>query len=243
MLDVHPPHHPTHGWRDFFVHIATITVGLLIAIGLEQTVEAMHNSHQRHILVESLLHDTGLCVRDSRDAAHFAEKRNGWLRARRKQVNEALWSARPLGPPPAQPLEEGYEDLSDPQWQAGKASGLLQLLSTEDTEAFSEIDSMIQSTTNATNAFQSAANQREAYEASFADRSSRGMDFSQASSADLREYLRLLSDEIRASDDTRGQALQTMGASAAVFKGERNHEQIQEAERREVRTALPPPTP
>ncbi|MES2392298.1 MAG: hypothetical protein V4555_11700 [Acidobacteriota bacterium] len=46
MLDVHPPHHPTHTWRDFFIHIATICVGLLIAIGLEQTVEAIHHHHQ-----------------------------------------------------------------------------------------------------------------------------------------------------------------------------------------------------
>ena len=27
MLDVHPPHSPTHTWKDFFIHIATITVG------------------------------------------------------------------------------------------------------------------------------------------------------------------------------------------------------------------------
>ena len=47
MLDVHPPHHPTHGWRDFFIHIATIVVGLLIAIGLEQMVEYVH--HRREI--------------------------------------------------------------------------------------------------------------------------------------------------------------------------------------------------
>jgi hypothetical protein len=26
-------------WKDFFIHIAAIAVGLLIAIGLEQTVE------------------------------------------------------------------------------------------------------------------------------------------------------------------------------------------------------------
>jgi hypothetical protein len=46
MLDVHPPHHPTHTWKDFLVHIATITVGLLIAIGLEQAVEYVHHRHQ-----------------------------------------------------------------------------------------------------------------------------------------------------------------------------------------------------
>jgi hypothetical protein len=31
MLDVHPPHESIHTWRSFFIHIATIVVGLLIA--------------------------------------------------------------------------------------------------------------------------------------------------------------------------------------------------------------------
>ena len=46
MLDVHPPHTPTHTWRDFFIHIATIVIGLLIAVGLEQTVEYIHHREQ-----------------------------------------------------------------------------------------------------------------------------------------------------------------------------------------------------
>jgi hypothetical protein len=40
MLDVHPPHNPTHTWRDFFIHIATIVIGLIIAVGL-----AIRRSH------------------------------------------------------------------------------------------------------------------------------------------------------------------------------------------------------
>lgn len=47
MLDVHPPHQPAHTWKDFFIHIATIVIGLLIAIGLEQTVEFFH--HRREV--------------------------------------------------------------------------------------------------------------------------------------------------------------------------------------------------
>ena len=43
MLDVHPPHAPVHGWRDFAVHLLTITAGLLIALGLEAAVEAAHH--------------------------------------------------------------------------------------------------------------------------------------------------------------------------------------------------------
>ena len=54
MLDVHPPHSPTHTWKDFFIHIATIVIGLLIAVGLEQIVEAIHHRHQMHRLEESL---------------------------------------------------------------------------------------------------------------------------------------------------------------------------------------------
>jgi hypothetical protein len=48
MLDVHAPEHEIHGVRDFVVHLLTITVGLLIALGLEATVEDMHHRHQRH---------------------------------------------------------------------------------------------------------------------------------------------------------------------------------------------------
>ena len=47
MLDVHAPEHKINGTRDFVVHLLTITVGLLIALGLEAGVEAMHHRHQR----------------------------------------------------------------------------------------------------------------------------------------------------------------------------------------------------
>ena len=47
MLDVHPAHHAASTWRDFFIHIATIVLGLLIAVSLEQTVEYIH--HRREL--------------------------------------------------------------------------------------------------------------------------------------------------------------------------------------------------
>ena len=50
MLDVHPPHEPIHGWRDFLLHILTITIGLLIALTLEAAVERLHH---RHIVAEA----------------------------------------------------------------------------------------------------------------------------------------------------------------------------------------------
>jgi hypothetical protein len=55
MLDVHAPHEPIHTWKSFFIHIAAIAVGLLIAVALEQSVEYLHHRHQ---------------LRVSRDAIH-----------------------------------------------------------------------------------------------------------------------------------------------------------------------------
>ena len=48
------PTPPTHTWRDFLIHIATIVIGLIIAVGLEQTVEYLHRQHQVHELREAL---------------------------------------------------------------------------------------------------------------------------------------------------------------------------------------------
>jgi hypothetical protein len=54
MLDVHAPHGGVHTWKDFWIHLGTITLGLLIAVGLEQGVEKLHQLHQRHQLEASL---------------------------------------------------------------------------------------------------------------------------------------------------------------------------------------------
>jgi len=58
MLDVHPPHHAANNWRDFFIHIATIVIGLLIAIGLEQTVERIHQHYELRETREALDRET-----------------------------------------------------------------------------------------------------------------------------------------------------------------------------------------
>jgi hypothetical protein len=53
FLDVNVSH-PTHVWKNFFIHIATISVELLIAIGLKQGVELLHHRHQAARLEEDM---------------------------------------------------------------------------------------------------------------------------------------------------------------------------------------------
>jgi hypothetical protein len=44
-MDLHPPGGPVRSVKDFFVHIGVVTLGILIALGLEQLVEARHRAN------------------------------------------------------------------------------------------------------------------------------------------------------------------------------------------------------
>lgn len=44
-MDVHPPYRPIHSLKEFLIHLLAITIGLLIALGLEATVEWVHHRH------------------------------------------------------------------------------------------------------------------------------------------------------------------------------------------------------
>jgi hypothetical protein len=42
-MEIHPPLHPIMSVREFLVHLSMVTLGILIALGLEQSVEAYHH--------------------------------------------------------------------------------------------------------------------------------------------------------------------------------------------------------
>lgn len=41
-MEIHPPTRPVESVKDFLIHLSMITIGILIALGLEQAVEAWH---------------------------------------------------------------------------------------------------------------------------------------------------------------------------------------------------------
>lgn len=46
MLEVHAPHQPINTWKDVFIHIGIIVVGLCIAVGLDEIVVFFHHRYQ-----------------------------------------------------------------------------------------------------------------------------------------------------------------------------------------------------
>lgn len=51
-MDLHAPEKPIKSLKEFLVHIGTVTIGILIALGLEQAVEAHHRAHRAAEAIE-----------------------------------------------------------------------------------------------------------------------------------------------------------------------------------------------
>jgi len=70
-MDLHVPEAPIRSVKDFLLHIGIVTVGILIALGLEQLVEARHRVHVASDAVHSFrdeLRDDREQVREVLDA-------------------------------------------------------------------------------------------------------------------------------------------------------------------------------
>jgi hypothetical protein len=146
MLDVHPPHHPTHTWKDFFIHIATITVGLLIAIGLEQTVEFFHHRHQREALDADLREEARrnreIILRD----LTMTQQEAWFLTASADAADPVRNGAVSFSLPPA-PCAAGYLGTaharyfapSEAVWTTARENGLTALIPAEQARIYARL--------------------------------------------------------------------------------------------------------
>jgi hypothetical protein len=145
MLDVHPPHHAADTWRDFLIHIATIVLGLLIAIGLEQTVELLHHRHQRHQLQEDLRNEAeqNLQVID-RDLK--MQNLEPWFQQAMNAASVAGADKIRISLPPAPCLpgsvgtaEYRYFAPSQAVWTTAKESGIVALLPVAESRMYARL--------------------------------------------------------------------------------------------------------
>jgi hypothetical protein len=139
MLDVHPPHEAVHTWRDFFIHIATIVVGLCIAVGLEQTVEKLHQHHQRQQLREALQKDGEANREYIQDNIAMTQSIIDWALGQATAVEHA----GPTGPLTIRRMPT--ENLYAPDagvWLAAKASGTASLLSPSEQNWLEDLDNL-----------------------------------------------------------------------------------------------------
>ena len=140
MLDVHLPH-PTHTWKDFFIHIATIVVGLLIAIGLEQTVEYVHHRKELREAREALQHEREENAKQfARNTDYLAQN----IAAFRNNLTILLYLHDHPGTPRAKLpgiliWPNLYGSMSDITWRSVQNANVLQLMSREEASEYAQI--------------------------------------------------------------------------------------------------------
>jgi hypothetical protein len=136
MLDVHAPEHGISGVRDFAIHLLTITVGLLIALGLESAAEAMHHRHERReaeAMIRQEITTNGHKIEDSR--VQFEEERDGMNRV--VDSLEAVSEGKPLT------LQEKdfvfhQSPMQDSAWRTASSTGALSYMEYQQVEKFSD---------------------------------------------------------------------------------------------------------
>ena len=129
MLDVHAPEHPLHTRRDFFLHLFTITVGLFIALSLENAAEWLHHVHQRREADANITSE----IRDNRKDLVAALKADHDAQGSLLR-SAAFLKAHAEGKPyDIHNIELGMTltDLEDSSWQTAGANGALSYMEYE----------------------------------------------------------------------------------------------------------------
>jgi hypothetical protein len=231
MIDVHPPHQGIHSWKEYLLHMSTIVLGLLIAIGLEQSVEALHRARERDELRASLQRDGEKIIADAIQADQAQTGPLQWIEERQQLVQAAMAARRrPAAPLPREP---GYSSVVpiNPAWNAARSSGLISLLTQQEVQAYSELDSIFAQKQIAYDAGISASKKLVQFETRYADPHRQGMmNLSSATPAELGQYIDLLSEEATEWGWYRIQCDRLRGGETAVLAGERDLGKIQKAE-------------
>ena len=217
MLDVHSLHEPVRTWRGFLVHMATICLGILIAIVLEQSVEAMHRRQEAAVLRADLQAESRQILADATrtEIAHVYEL--GWLGTRAAQVQAALWEHKALGPP----LPNHMPDWASPDipiWRAAKATSRTSLLTKGEVNAYGEVEYVVAHLEISLEARSKAEDAVRSFHRDFT-LANHERDFSKASAQDQRTYLGLLSNASVAFDRYLYWVRAVIGTEQAVIDG------------------------
>ncbi|MBZ5575749.1 MAG: hypothetical protein LAP40_04225 [Acidobacteriia bacterium] len=133
-MEIHPPTKPIESVKDFFLHLFMITLGVLIALGLEQTVEAWRHHELGVQARENILNE----VRDNKrriDGARRAVAKNAERRQSSLNVVREYLAHQKLAHAEMSILINGAT-LSSTSWTTASATGALGYLGYADAKRF-----------------------------------------------------------------------------------------------------------
>jgi hypothetical protein len=136
-VDVHPAHYPLRTWRDFFLQLLMITIGLFIALTLQAGVESLHHRHLVRDARESLRRE--IEANQRRYAENVRNLENNRLQlARDIDQLRNLRSGKPIE---KKALAWGWDwkSFADASWKTAQVSGAVSYMSPDLINAYTDV--------------------------------------------------------------------------------------------------------
>ena len=142
-MDVHAPHQPIHGFKDFLVHIVTITIGLLIAVGIEGLVER----HREHVLVREARATLREEIEHNRDSMKSAVD---GIRKQREQVAHNIVLLKKIRANPKDRAAQdgdlssdfGMTSMRDTAWKTAQGTNALSYMPYDEAQKYADLYGM-----------------------------------------------------------------------------------------------------
>ncbi len=130
-MDLHAPEGPVRSVKDFLMHIFIVTIGILIALGLEQAVEAHHRSVLVHAALDGF--EKELTVDEEQLDEMIAA-----MPKLRVQIEGELANLNAAAPQPFHYTGVNYDQISTASWDTALATQALAHLSFEQAHLYAE---------------------------------------------------------------------------------------------------------
>ena len=141
VLDVHPPHEPIHGWRDFLLHLLTITIGLLIALSLEGCVEWQHHRHLVHEAEASLHAEIESNAKGLQDILNDVHKQQADLKHDVAVLDDMIKSPK-THKHQSMSIAFRINKFDDVSWKTAQTTGALSYMSYDTAQKYASIYSL-----------------------------------------------------------------------------------------------------
>jgi hypothetical protein len=214
MLEVHPPHEPIHTWKGFLIHIVAIAIGLLLALALEQTVEAVHHAHQREEIEEQIRSVLNADLKiNAGNFSKFVELR-AYLSELRAAIAARLNGAQSPTQPPVRDSRAAtfilFPGLAP--YEAAQQNGTVALLTEHRIRLYNRLSFARGLMLFDRDRWFEQSNQLEAFQKRYVDSSgtmelnaiTEAPDIRTLSKPQLEEYLQLVAALIERTDELRG---------------------------------------
>jgi hypothetical protein len=140
MLDVHPPHKAIEGVGEFFLHLFTISIGLLIAVGIEAAVERHQHrelaAEARDTMTAEIRKNSSNVADALKDIDQEQEKlKDNLAKIRKVQLNPSDPASRNLN------LDISFNTtgLEDTGWRTAQVTGALAFMPYAESERYTSI--------------------------------------------------------------------------------------------------------